>query len=207
MRIFRGLICVLAMCLAGLGHADDRVDELMIKSGAERQVAAIPEMVLSSFQERFAQDDHLSEQEKASIMAKVASSFKAEILQTTVKQYMRAGLGDEDIVTILEWLSSPLGVRITQMEEVASTPEGYDQMMAYVTALEDSPAPQERVDAISDLDTAARMTGAMVDIQFAVTKAMMTSIGQASGQGDAAQNITAQMEANRGMFETQNKQM
>ena len=101
-------------------------------------------------------------------------------LKKTIIEQIEAGLGQDDIKAVIEWLDSPLGRKCTRLEEAASTPEAYTEIENFAARLGDNPPAQDRLQLVQSLDASVGATEMMVTLsmntQLAVATAILASL-------------------------------
>ena len=159
------------------------VKELYVKSGLEKQMGQLPMLVQAGYDQAVAADDNLREMPQSDIReirASIETVFAPEKIQKTIMNECREKLSIEDLKKVIEWLDSPVGRKFTRLEEIASTPEKYDEMLRYAQKLQESPPAPERLEIMKQLDAAVKATKTTVEIamntQLAVAMAVVASL-------------------------------
>lgn len=99
------------------------LDELMRKSGLWNQLAQIEPMMQVGVTQAHEQSPRIPEENLDQLRAAIASAYAVDDLRTSVRDQLLATVSPQDATTVLRWLSSDLGQRITALEEAGSTPE------------------------------------------------------------------------------------
>ena len=115
---------------------EENIDEIIVKSGLQRQIEQLPEVVNASFDERLNQEPVIKPEDAARIKAVFSESYNPSAMLSSIKADITKGLTDQDVEPILSWLSSPLGQKITQLEEKSSSGDAYREMQAFAAGLE-----------------------------------------------------------------------
>ncbi|MCC6758866.1 MAG: DUF2059 domain-containing protein [Candidatus Omnitrophica bacterium] len=165
------LLCGQASLVSAQGH---NVDELIVKSGIQRQVEQLPDVMKAQFEDSFRQDRTMSAADRYNLRTAASESFDPAEMLKTVKERMAGTFTDQDISEILTWLNSPLGMRITELEEKASSASAYREMVEFAQNMTE-PQPQrlalvQRLDAVAELTNYA--TQIKIDMALAMTQAM-----------------------------------
>jgi len=134
------------------------VDDLFEKSGLKYQTSQIPAGIVAGMQLAQEQEQQLDKNEFSMLIASASEAFNAEFISKVVKQGFISGMSNKEVNGVLSWFNSPLGERITTMEEKASTPEAIGEMQSYFQSLQSNPPRQSRLDLIKQLDIAASAT-------------------------------------------------
>jgi hypothetical protein len=170
MRIKAWLGLLLLSLWPVLAYAQDQhealVQELYVKSGLEKQVQLLPLSIQSGLDQPPITEDRLPKppRQVLSVMKDLAqAAFAPESLKAVVLSEFRAKLTTQDLKTLLKWFDSPLGIKCTQLEEKASTPEAYAEMQKYAVNLKNSPPTLERLKVIKKFDTTVHATKSTVE--------------------------------------------
>lgn len=169
------LLCS-GICIAGEGNADQElVRTLMKKSGLNKQIEQIPLMM----QAGMAQADQnepsrkLTQKEKSDLNRMVAAAFNAKAINAAVQKHIGSTLAEKDIRAALAWLGSPLGEKITRLEEDSSTPAAYTEMQAMADTLTKNTA---RAAQLRKLDSAVKATEAGVSVALNIQISLLTAM-------------------------------
>lgn len=136
--------------------------ELMTKSGLDQQINNRPDYLSADITNNFKRVLLINSIETNKITKELSSmvskSFRPEIIKSIVIAHIETDLKTEDIKAVLSWLNSPLGKKITRMEEEASTPEAFKEKLALVPLLKKKADYKERIRLIQDLDQYMKVT-------------------------------------------------
>ncbi len=168
------LLCS-AVCLAQEGKADKKlVDQLMQKSGLNKQIEQFPVMIqadiIRSNQEA---GNKMSAADLNNLVRMVAESFNATTLKDTVSRHIREKLSENDMSAVLKWLTSPLGKKITKLEEEASGPEADKKIQEMSAEVKKNP---DRAALLSKLDNAVKATDVGVNITINLQVAFILAV-------------------------------
>lgn len=115
-------------------------------------------------------------------------AFQADTMIERIRIRLGSALTGGQLDDALSWLDTPLGRRITSLENAASEPAAMAEMRAYAQELQQRPAPKHRADLISELNAA---TGASE-----LTASIMEASVLATAFGfNAAQSVQQQVPA------------
>jgi hypothetical protein len=191
------LLCS-GICIAGEGKADQElVRTLMQKSGLNKQIEQIPLMM----QAGIAQADQnqpsrkMTQKEMSDLNSMVAAAFNAKAMSAAVQKQIGSDLAVKDIRAALAWLSSPLGEKITRLEEDSSTPAAYAEMQAMADTLTKNTA---RAAQLKKLDRAVKATesGVNVALNMQISMLIATSSVMPRDKRPSADEITVQVNKN-----------
>jgi hypothetical protein len=181
------------------------VDELIVKSGVQRQVEQVPEVMKASFEQRFKQDQKMSAADRYNLRTAASESFQPAAMIKTVREIVAAGLSEAELVEIMKWLNSPLGMKITQLEEQSSSGDAYREMMIFAENMPE-PAPA-RLALIERMDSAAHMTQYSTQLKVDVAMAMTASLACTQECNDfSREQLAKQLEKSRPQIEEASRQ-
>jgi hypothetical protein len=103
----------------------------------------------------------------------VAKAFSADRMIDTVRNHMHTRLTENDVSAVLAWLTSPLGERITRLEEAASAPGVRTGSAVAGDAAQDDP---ERTERLRKLDRAVKASEAAASSSLNFQVAMLTAM-------------------------------
>jgi len=170
------LLLYSGVCIAGEGKADQElVRTLMQKSGLNKQIEQIPLMMQAGMvqAEQNEPSRKLTQKEMSDLNSMVATAFDAKAINAAVQKHIRSTLAEKDIRAALAWLNSPLGEKITRLEEDASTPAAYTEMQAMADTLAKNTA---RVAQLRKLDSAVKATEAGVSVALNIQISLLTAM-------------------------------
>lgn len=133
----------------------DPVGTLMDKAGLNKQLEDIRQLIEAGMAEANKETKSLTPEMLQEVNRLAASAFDSEKLKKGVHDHLQANLSEADTRSTLAWLDSPLARKISQMEEQASQPEAYTEMMGMADQLM---ANAGRVELVKKLDTAVKAT-------------------------------------------------
>lgn len=136
---------------------------LMEKCGISNQIEQVPDKTREEILQTFRHQDTLSEKIISEIGDIIRDSFKPGVIQSVLASYIADHLSTEDMASVMVWLDSPLGRKITRMEEMASTPEAYREMISSIPALKLASDYEERLDLVHEIDRSVKATELVVD--------------------------------------------
>ncbi len=170
------ILLMAGTCIAAEPPDERLVQALMQASGLEKQIEQVPLLVQMEIRKQHQKSQSLSADEYNRIMNLVKQSFDAKTMKYDVSRWLTSDLPEMDIKAALGWLESPLGRKITKLEERASTPEAYAEMQSMAPKLLKEYEGTSRLDKISRFDqatmTTERSVNMMLDLQLAIITAM-----------------------------------
>jgi hypothetical protein len=196
----------LLLALHCWGAEPRRLDELMEKSGMNKQLAETQAQVRAGFEQALAEGKAngswvLGAEDTSSLMRAMGGSFAAGPMKAVVRRELERLLHAADETVVLEWLATPLGRRLTRLEEEAAKAEPAG-MMREAGALFSTLAPA-RVELVRRMVDAVDAPEAVA----ASTINMMTAILYGMSLSDPALDAAAAMRKVREILEPQRAAM
>lgn len=193
-------ICVSINLFAGEGS--NIFDELYIKSGMKKQLKELPLVIKAQFESALQQQQSLNNVDPKTnklIVELLVESFSSPDIEDGIKKYLSTSMSKIEVQQILAWLNSGIGKTITEMEEKASSAEGYASMTAYAETLSTIPPSKKYLDQIEALAKNIKAVESAVDMtmnmQMAMTLAVASS--QPNFTPDVMKMIAQQLELSR----------
>lgn len=167
------------VCLAEDRAGDPLVRTLMLKSGMEKQIEQMPQLLQSELDQQQANAGGMPREEFQRFSNITRSAFDAKAIHASVQAYIQSNLSEKDMKDVLEWLESPLGARITKLEEAASTAKAYEEMQAIGPKLLQENQGSARMNRLMKLDEAVGVTRSSVNTIMNIQLAMITALSAA----------------------------
>lgn len=150
------------------------VDELLDRSGLTVQLGQIAE----AFQDQTEAGD-LEAELPADVHQRLVDAagvaFGSGRLRAGVGKHLATALSEQEIREVLEWLSSPLGERITRLEEVAPTPESTAAKQRLEETYE-SEVKRRRRERFTRLDEAAQVSESVLVLETGTMVGLLEGI-------------------------------
>lgn len=206
--LFVALALMIPVCANAENPGNRLVHELYAKSGLEKQTEQLPSAIKAGVAQLLENDQRLRKMPR-NLLAKLTDtlpeSFSSESIKKTVLEQIETRMDRNDIQAILKWLDSPLGIRCTQLEEAASSPEATVEILKnFPTQLKKTPPSPERLKLVRKLDSAINATEMSAEIamnmQLAVSTAFAMSLPSES-QGAFLEKMRDEMERMRPQIE------
>ncbi len=156
---------------------------LMQKAGMNRQLQNTPEVLnaaVASNYRKVAENankkiDHITQQ----INTVVSKTFKADIIKSVIKTHIETEMAVGDLKAVIKWLDSPLGSKITRLEETASTATAYQEMQTIIPVMQQKTDFQIRVSLMKELDESLKATESILDRELNMQIVSMTAMASA----------------------------
>ncbi len=184
-RLFGVALVVWSLCLCGAGVAGERSDpqavrQLMQVSGLNKQIEQFPAALGAELDREQAERPTLTDDQVARIRSVMAVSFDAKQILASVQKSLERNLARGDLKAAVAWLESPLGRKITKLEEDSSTAEGYRDMQEVGPRLLAENANTGRFRKIQRLDSATGATEASLNMAQNVQMAIASAASSAA---------------------------
>lgn len=178
--VFVSVVLGCVPCLAGDRNGEQLVQALMDKSGLTKQIEQMPQLMQAELARSQQEAGDLDEEDFNKIRALARSAFDAKAIQASVRTYVKSHLSEDETRAALGWLESPLGSKITRLEEEASTAEAYRDMQSMGPKLLEDNKDTSRLVKMEKLDKAIGATESSVNtalnIQLALIMAMTAAM-------------------------------
>ncbi|MGK0289668.1 MAG: 3-methyladenine DNA glycosylase AlkC [bacterium] len=138
----------------------DLTQEIYIKSGLAKQIPQI-QLQFSAYLTIY--QNKLPEKVMGAFRREIKRIYNPSSLEKRIKQSFQSNLDKNTILQVLKWLDSPLGKKITQLEEQASTPEEVQKMIAYIKSDPRKHTSKKRVNLVEKLNILTHSTEMATD--------------------------------------------
>lgn len=205
-RIMTLTLTVLFMFFSGQAGAQNALlEELLDKSGITKQLEGFPELLQMGFNEATQGAEPEKQEELKLIQEKMARAYNMDKFNAALRKSIAENLNDADITEILKWLNSPLGQKITRIEENGSTVEAEQAKQDFMMSFDPQSVPQERLTVIENLESAIKATDLLMTIILSSQKAIMMAVMPyiPVEQRITAKEIDMQVEMNRPILQSQ----
>ena len=177
--------------------------ELMDKCGINEQIGNVPEKTKAEVLECFKRNESIlgkiSDQVVEEINGIIGRSFNPDIIRAMLAEHIEKTLSPSDMLAVITWLDSPLGLKLTAIEKIASTPEAYREMIEFIPLVKQSPDYEERLQLVHEIDTSVKATELIVDRMLNMQIITISAMASAFPDMDlpSEQLIRADFEKNR----------
>ncbi|HKA40162.1 MAG TPA: hypothetical protein VKD25_10350 [Burkholderiales bacterium] len=183
--------CAVCLFVATASHAASspktaaKVDRLLDAAGIAHSVRQLLPSMMASFDDP---SQKLPTNVRYALREATEQAFQPEPMIARVRTRMGAALTERQLDDTLAWLDSPLGRRITALENESAEPAALPKILAYARELEKRPLSQPRAGLLREMDAA---TGAS-EVNSLMTEAGILAV--ALGM-NAAQPVEQQVPA------------
>src|SRR5271170_370515 len=195
------LLSVVGCSTPGVHPPDAVFDELVRKCGLWIQLAQVEPMMQAGVSQAQANATSLSKEDLTRLQQAIASAYAADALRTSVRDQLLAMLSPQDAASVLRWLSSDLGQRITALEEAGSDPEeAIKRLDAAPRLLASLPASRrERVERLAKATYSADAAAAIVvDTMIGVARGL--ALSRPGAAADRGEDLKSKFQSQRAQF-------
>ena len=139
------------------------VQELVLKSGLRKQLEQIPRNIHEGF-DRHPNINHMSQRKIRQLSRSIDIAFNVDTIENVFYKRFNKDLSIKDIQTILTWLNSPLGMKITRLEEQAISSEAEQEKTLSLNKLLTDPKAPNRLKLLQRFETATNSTDITADL-------------------------------------------
>lgn len=183
-----------------------KVDRLIDVSGIGHATRQILPGILSGIDEP---QQGVPASVRAALRDAAAQSFQPDPMIEKIRARLASALTARQLDDTLGWLDTPLGSRITALENEASEPAALDRMQAYARELRQRPASKRRTALVGELNAATgagELTAAMTEAGV-LASALGVNAAQPAQQRLPADVLRQQVKANLPRLRQQSDQM
>jgi hypothetical protein len=177
------------------------VDELMLKSGLWTQLAQVEPNMQIGISQAHANSGQLTEGDMEHLSKAIATTYAADSLRKAVRDQLLVTLSSQDAATVLRWLATDLGKRITALEEAGSSPgAALERQNAGPRVLASLSAPRkERVERLARVTLSAEGAAAIIiDSMAGIARGLAVSGPDATS--DSVDDLKSKFESQRARY-------
>lgn len=166
---------VLSMCPAQSGALtnDQLIEDVLLRSGAKRQIEGVWEVMEAQLAERQTDADP---KVFVQVTEGLKEAYRADALYQAVLNHFRKNFDRDRMLAFQQWLQTPLSQKVTELEKHYSTPEGRQELVKFARKFRYLSKRPERLALIKRLDTATKASAAAEDISISTIASMMEAI-------------------------------
>lgn len=146
--------------------------------GLDKAFDSIPSLFDSIASQRQLVSPNASEEQ---LYSDVRMAIDLEAARRTLAEHLAANADDKTLETVLAWLESPLGRKISGEEINAATETDPTAMHRYLVSLRSAPPTRERIELIQRFVAQKKMAEVLARITRNVTIAMLTGLSEGGG--------------------------
>ena len=183
---FFTLLVICFLSISDVTAADqESASELYVRSGLEKQMQGVGPALVAGYQNNYRNSkEHTSRDEKIyqNIGQVIENSFDTQVMRETVVNGVMENISESDMKLILAWLDSPVGNKITELEERAGSKEGMEETQEFIRNVKKTSTTKERIRLIKELNSSMNITATTVDITLSTQFALSMTTKQARGK-------------------------
>lgn len=170
----------LALVVTPALGASPLVEEILVKSGANEQLAHIAQTAQMSYEKAADErDESLKQQPQAlreRIKKLIGEAFAPSKLKEAIGKELEAKLSQAELLAIVKWLDTPLIKKCTQLEITAATPEASEEIDAYTIQLKRIPASAGRMKLARRFDSVQHATKSTATVILGMQLASISAL-------------------------------
>lgn len=178
-HVLLGCLLTFAVGAQAQQASSEDIDRLLQRSGIEHFLEALPQQVGEGLAAAIAEDPDgtaLLADSVQSLQDSANTTFASGQLAPVIRQVLERRIDADVAREVLAWLDSPLGTRLTLLENVASSPDFPRQLEAYMRTLPDNPPAAERLELLQELDRAANITESGIEVVLHMQLALVVAV-------------------------------
>ncbi|MBN2441591.1 MAG: hypothetical protein JXJ04_09590 [Spirochaetales bacterium] len=152
---------------------EDPLKKLFAISGIDKQIAEIPGMIQMEIEGVTRQGSPIPDNGYEKLLGVIGSTFQVTEILSTISTEVKKNITEPAINKLLLWYESDSGRMLTQAEENAATPQGYQEM---TDSAESLLADEKRVKFAKKLDNLIKATDMAMQIHENTTAAVFMAI-------------------------------
>ena len=164
-------VCARASSTPAAAPGDALLSEMMDLSGTRRMIEQVPAQVQAG---AMADQERLPAGVRARLAAAIAGAYAAEALYRAAFDHVKRHARPDELAAALDVLRTPVALRFTEMEVAAGTPEHQRLLPGFLSKLQSSPPPAQRIALLERLDeltgTSALLTEVTVQTAAAIAR-------------------------------------
>ena len=200
--IRRALVTFLVFSIAGGAGAatlagatsPESPESLYRYSGLERQIPLVGSQIA---QQLHSESNGIPATIRLKMAAVARRTFDPQRMKAEILADLRAKWNPTLAGEALKWLRSPIGRRVIQMEEAASTPEAQRAQEAFAASFAATPPDPKRVEWARQLDQATRATEISLGIMSTMARAIVRGAAAAHPGPASLQDLESELDAQR----------
>lgn len=154
------LIGVVSNASSQIQTQREKVIEFLDQTGISEQLVDIPFIINEQF---IAEEQRFQPEIQAEIKSQLMASFNADLVREDAISFVLNDIEQGHIQSVINWLNSPLTVRMNELEVQATTPESQNDLAAFVEKVQAGEVDQSRLQTILDFDDLTKTTNSTVE--------------------------------------------
>ncbi len=181
-------------------------NKVIKQSGLSEMISQFPVLLKEGIQQGGAQSGEEGSGNNQKMIMQISQIIDQAFVVSDSIEGIRAELGTElteqELLSVLEWLNSPLGKKITQMEIDIMSSEAYKDMQSQLLSLQEKYRGSERERLFQRFDKATNATEASLETAIAVQLTLASAMSASSNnpQMPSYEELKQSIESNRFMM-------
>ena len=182
------------------------VNQVIERSGLTKMISQFPVLLKEGIQQGAEQSGAQGSANNQKMFMQINQIIDQAFVVSQSIEGIRAEfstqLTEQELLHVLEWLNSPLGVKITQMEIDVMSSDAYNDMQSQLLSLQEKHRGSERERLFQDFDKATNATEASLETAIAIQLTLASAMSAASNnpQMPSYEELKKSVEANRFMM-------
>lgn len=147
--------------------------------------------------QRLAQRKDISPEQAAIIKQVIVDSYQPALLVRAIRERFAASFDERRFADLRAWYQQPLGMKMRQFEQAASTPEAAPDAEKFFATLENMPPVPSRLKLIERLDAATHSTENTLQLVMAMVDDLFDQGAKVDPQGAARERAKMELEGQR----------
>lgn len=190
----------------------DAIDLLLDRSGVEHILESLPLQVDEGLVAVIAEDPEgtaLLADSVQTLRESATTIFAPGQLTPVIRQVLVRQMNADQVSEVIDWLESPLGARLTELENATASPEFPQQLEAYLATFPDNQPTTERLELLRELDQAANITESGIEVVLHMQLALVVAVVETlpEQQRPSVTELLRRLESERPSIEQTIKQM
>jgi len=157
------------------GSQQAHVDALMEASGLNRQLAQIPDRMRTQFLQQKGALPEKAQERAAEILG---NAFEAQSLHKLAREEIGVNYNAAHAVAVLDFLNTPLGKKVTEMEVHHGTPAGQEEYVKFKDMLSTNKPSEARMNLVGEFNEAARLSEQGLEMVISMVMAMISGMAE-----------------------------
>ena len=182
--------------------SDDLANKIVNRSGLSEMISQFPALLKEGIKQGAEQSGGNNQKMVMQISQIIDQAFGINESIEIIRKDLSDQLTQQELTSVLEWLDSPLGKKITSMEISAMTSDSYHNMQSQLLDLQEKFRGSEREKLFQTFDKSTNATEASLETAIAVQLTLASAMSAASNspQMPSYEYLKKSIEDNRFMM-------
>lgn len=181
---------------------DDLANKIVNRSGLSEMISQFPALLKEGIKQGAEQSGGNNQKMVMQISQIIDQAFGVNESIEIVRKDLSDQLTDQELANVLEWLDSPLGKKVTQLEIGAMTSDSYQDMQSQLLELQEKYRGSEREKLFETFNKSTNATEASLETAIAVQLTLASAMSASSNnpQMPSYEYLKKSIEDNRFMM-------